>query len=87
MKITKKQLRQIIKEEAAAIRPGFSRADDPGREMLQRHQRELLGAKTTDPVVAELVILMEEIAYGVDINYPDRVISQIEDLKRVIRGS
>ena len=87
MKITKRQLRQIIKEEATAMRPGFSRADDPGRQMLKIHHSELMGSKSTDPVVGALHILIEEIAFGTDIKDPSRALHAIEDLKRAIRGS
>jgi hypothetical protein len=87
MKITKKQLRQIIKEAATAARPGFSRADDPGRQMLRIHHSELLNSKSTDPVVGALSILIEEIAFGTDIKDPSRALRAIEDLKGAIRGS
>ena len=87
MKITRRQLRQIIKEEAAAMRPGFSRTDDPGRQMLKKHHSELMGSKSTDPVVGALSILIEAIAFGTDIKDPGLALDAIEDLKRVLRGS
>ena len=89
MKLTRRQLRKIIQEEMLreSAYASFSRADDPGREMLKRQHMELQNIQgSSDPVVNVLATLMEEIAHGTDLQKPERALSVLEGLKSVIQG-
>jgi len=90
MKLSRRQLRKIIQEETLQeyTSDSFSRADDPGREMLKRQHRELQNIQgSSDPVVGVLATLMEEIAHGTDLQQPERALSVLESLKKAIQGA
>ena len=99
MKITRRQLRQFIKEATLqeygthftgdeAI--GMPRGDDPGRKELGRIYMQHMHGNSKlhkDPVVDALQQLVELVWGGTDIEDPEQFLSYVAVLEKAVRGN
>ena len=91
VKITKNQLRQIIKEEILQeYTSAMPMGNDPGRdelgEIYMQHLTRVLSS-TKDPVVMALIQLVEDVAGRFDITQTDHFMGSIDSLVKAVRGS
>ena len=91
MKITRRQLRRIIKEEILQeYKSAMPMGNDPGRdelgEIYMQHMTRVLSS-TKDPVVIALIQLVEDVGGRIDINRTDSFMLHLDSLVKAVKGS